>query len=155
MQLGGNNTTATSGSAIKPKKPKGSKSSKKFGISLGVMIVGLVALVVGVVFLVLNILREPETPDGEYLVSATEWVMDGEPKVIWNFTEVGKGTLTTNGHTNDYDFIWALKDDRLQIETNWLYELENAYTYRLDKETKQLILTEGDRTITFTGKFKE
>ena len=35
-----------------------------------------------------------------------------EPSVIWNFTEIGKGTLTTNNHENDYDFIWAIDGDR-------------------------------------------
>lgn len=85
----------------------------------------------------------------------TESNADGEgttnclPSVIWNFTEIGKGTLTTNAHLNDYDFIWAIEGDTLKIETNWLYELENEYKYELDQNNGILTLTEGDQTFTF------
>ena len=75
------------------------------------------------------------------------------PSVIWRFTEAGKGTLTTNGHANDYDFIWAIEDGKLKIETKWLYELENEYEYELDKDTGSLILKDGDKEIVFSGYF--
>ena len=75
------------------------------------------------------------------------------PSVIWKFTEVGKGTLTTNGHTNDYDFIWAIEDGKLKIETKWLYELEDEYEYELDKDAGSLILKAGDKEIVFSGYF--
>ena len=148
---------------------------KKQIISLIVFIIGLIMMVVGAVFLVIELTRGPEVQDGEYLVTAKEWVLDDgsncvvtdgsidgeevavancEPSVIWKFTEIGKGTLTTNGHTNDYDFIWALKDGKLAIETDWLYDLENEYEYKIDKGAGQLILTDGEKTITFVGDFK-
>ena len=150
----------------KPPKPKDS-NKKKLVTSLIVMVVGLIALVVGVVMLILNLVREPEMPDGEYLVSAKEWVMlDGancaeapadcaKTSVIWKFTEVGKGSLTTNGHKNDYDFIWALDDGRLLVETDWLYELENSYTYELDKRAGRLSLKDGEKAIVFVGDFED
>ena len=69
------------------------------------------------------------------------------PSLVWEFTEVGKGTLTTNGHINDYEFIWALDEDRLKIETKWLYDLNNEYTYELDQEKGELTLTDGEETI--------
>ena len=74
-----------------------------------------------------------------------------EPSVVWKFTEVGKGTLTTNGHTNDYDFIWAIEGGELKMETAWLYTLENAYTYTIDQAAGRLVLTEGDKTVTFVA----
>ena len=77
------------------------------------------------------------------------------PSVIWKFTEVGKGTLTTNGHVNDYDFIWALEDGKLKIETKWLYELENEYDYELDRDKGLLVLKDGEKDVTFVGYFTE
>ena len=65
-----------------------------------------------------------------------------EPSVIWNFTEIGKGTLTTNNHENDYDFIWAISGDTLEIETEWLYTTDDKFVYRLDQENQILILND-------------
>ena len=145
-------------------------------ISLIVLIIGLITLVVGVVFLIVRLTAKPGVADGEYLVSVGEWKEkgdhcdqakcaegtkclgpDGEPAmlcndtgVIWNFTEVGKGTLTTNNHTNDYDFIWAIEDDKLKIETEWLYTLNNEYEYELDQAAQTLVLKNGSDEIKFT-----
>ena len=69
--------------------------------------------------------------------------------VIWNFTEIGKGTLTTNNHLNDYEFIWALEDGKLQVQTDWLYTLNNTYEYLLDQNSGTLTLTSGSETIKF------
>lgn len=123
---------------------------KKKIISIAVFAVGMVTLVVGVVFLVLGLLRGAAMQDGEYLVSAGEWVLDNPNcteedcagKVIWKFTEVGKGTLTTNGHVDDYDFIWSLLDGKLLIETDWKYQLENEYSYEVDQGSGVLTLTD-------------
>ena len=90
-------------------------------VSLIVMIIGLITLVIGVVFLIVRLVSGPSVADGEYLVSVGEWTEQGEPSIVWNFTEIGKGTLTTNNHTNDYDFAWALEDGKLKIDTEWLY----------------------------------
>jgi hypothetical protein len=62
-------------------------------------------------------------------------------RVVWDFTEIGKGTLTTNAHENDYDFIWAIEDGKLKIETKWLYDLENEYDYKLDQDKGELVLS--------------
>ena len=138
-----------------------SKGGKKKVAAIMVFIIGVIALVVGIVFLVISLNQGPTIEDGEYLVTAGEWALnDGTncgangagtncvPSVIWDFTEIGKGTLTTNGHVNDYDFIWALEDGRLLIETDWLYTLEDEYNYKLDREAGVLTLQNGDKTVT-------
>ncbi len=143
---------------------------KKKLISLIVFIIGLIALISGIIFLILNLNQGPSLADGEYLVSAEEWVLDEGtncieegadmeeanclPSVIWDFTEIGKGTLTTNNHVNDYDFIWALEDGKLLIETDWLYKLENEYEYAIDQNNGTLTLTRGDETLVFRAYFE-
>ena len=168
--LNGKVKSARTAELAKPQRPK-DKNKRKLIVSLVVMIVGLIALVVGVVFLVLGLARKAEVPDGEYLISATEWTLEdgsncanaesdanctGGSGVIWKFTEAGKGSLTTNNHKNDYDFIWALEDgNTLKIETKWLYDLDNTYEYRLDKSAGRLTLADGEKEFVFSGKFTE
>ena len=118
-------------------------------VSLIVMIIGLITLVVGVVFLIIRLTAGPSVADGEYLVSVGEWAEQGEPGIVWNFTEIGKGTLTTNNHTNDYDFAWALEDGKLKIDTEWLYTLNNEFDYTLDQNGNMLTLTSGGEEIIF------
>ena len=89
--------------------------------------------------------------DAEYLVAAENWTLEDAEGVIWDFTKIGEGTLTTNDHQNDYDFIWAIKDDKLLIETDWLYELENEYEYSLDQGAGVLTLTDGDSEYRFVA----
>ena len=124
-------------------------NKKKLIAAITTLVVGVLTLIVGIIFLVLNLTSGSAMQDGEYLVSRGEWVLEGTDKVIWNFTEIGKGTLTTNGHENDYDFKWAIKDEQLLIETEWLYNMENAYEYQLDQNAGTLILTDGDGTYSF------
>ncbi|MBR0467493.1 hypothetical protein IJJ53_01090 [Candidatus Saccharibacteria bacterium] len=118
-------------------------------ISLIVMIIGLITLVVGVVFLIVRLTTVPSVTDGEYLVSVGEWTEQGEPGIVWNFTEIGKGTLTTNDHLNDYDFAWALEDGKLKINTEWLYTLNDEFDYTLDQTGNMLTLVNGDEEIIF------
>jgi len=122
---------------------------KKF--SLVIFIIGILALLGGGGFLAYKFLGSTNTADADFLISASAWTKDGEPSVVWQFTEIGKGTLTTNNHTNDYDFIWALDGNKLKIETAWLYNLENEYTYSLDQSGKTLSLTANNQTITFVA----
>ena len=142
---------------------------KKKIISLIVLVIGIIALVTGVIFLVLKLTKGPAIQDGEYLVSAENWVLENNtnceeaaenaetnclPGVIWDFTEIGKGTLTTNNHTNDYDFVWTIKDDKLIIRTNWLYELENEYDYELNQNDGILTLKAGEEEYIFSANFE-
>ncbi|MBR2725126.1 hypothetical protein IKE97_00555 [Candidatus Saccharibacteria bacterium] len=113
---------------------------KKTIISIITFTLGIIVLIVGVVFLVLGINRGSSMDDAEYLVAQEKWTLEDEDKVVWDFTEIGKGTLTTNGHENDYEFKWALEDGKLKIETDWLYELENEYDYSLDQSGGILVL---------------
>lgn len=113
-------------------------------ISIIIFIIGLITLIVGVVFLVIDLLKGPSVEAGEYLVETGRFELVDEPGVVWNFTEIGKGILTTNNHLNDYDFIWTLEGDKLKIETGWLYTLNDEYQYRI--ENGDLILIKNDST---------
>lgn len=116
------------------------KKKKKI-IFMSVFAVGLVTLIAGAVFLILNLTRSAGVADGEYLVSVEKWVLSDSDRVEWKFTEIGKGTLTTNAHENDYDFLWSLEDGKMKVETDWLYDLENEYDYKLDQNAGELILS--------------
>lgn len=105
---------------------------KKKILPVAMLIIGLVFLIGGVAFLVAKITSTSRASDAERLVEIGTFVEDGEDGVIWQFTEVGKGTLTTNNHTNDYDFIWAIEDGKLKIETAWLYDLNDEFDYKID-----------------------
>lgn len=118
--------------------------SKKKIISIITFIIGLITLVVGVIFLSINLFSGSSVQDGEYLVSVDSWVKEDEPNVIWTFTEIGKGKLTTNNYVDSYDFIWAISDDTLKIETDWLYTLNNEYKYKISGGN--LILMPDDST---------
>ncbi len=131
----------------KDNEPK--QKDKKKLIGLITLICGVLVCIAGLIFLLINLFTGPGLRDAEYLVEIGEWVREDEPSVIWQFTEIGKGTLTTNSHTNDYDFIWAISDDVLQVETSWLYTLNDSFEYVLDQSANTLILTSGDKTITF------
>lgn len=122
-------------------------NKKKF--SLIAFIIGMIALVAGTVVLVLNFVLKPDMRDAEFLVEVGTWQKEDEPGVIWDFTEVGKGKLTTNDHKNDYDFIWAMDGNNLKIETKWLYTLNDEYTYELNQGDKKLVLTKDEEKITF------
>ncbi len=130
---------------------KAPKKSKKPLIAFSIFGLGILALILGAVFLVLRLTAAPKVQDAEFLVQTGEWTLEDGEGVVWNFTEIGKGTLTTNGHTNDYEFKWALEDGEFLIETEWLYTLENRYDYALDQENATLTLTSGDETFVFTG----
>jgi hypothetical protein len=117
--------------------------------SIILLVIGLITLIAGVVFLILKLTAKPSVHDGKYLVSISEWVEQGEPNVIWKFTEIGKGTLTTNNHINDYDFTWTIEDGRLKIDTEWLYTLSNEFDYTLDQNENILTLTSGNEDTVF------
>lgn len=154
--------------AEKKNKAKVEKKSKKKLVSIIVFVFGILTMIAGAVFLIIQLTGGPVIQDGEYLISAKEWILeDGsncdsseetesncEHGVIWKFTEIGKGTLTTNNHINDYDFIWALDDGELKIETDWLYTLENEYEYELNQNDNTLILKDGDKEFKFVGVFE-
>lgn len=124
---------------------------KKKIFSISALAIGLITLVVGVVFLVLTLNKGPEIQDGEYLVAQESWQLADSDKVVWDFTEIGKGILTTNGHENDYDFKWAIEDGKLKIETDWLYTLNNDYDYTLNQSAGELVLTADGKEYRFVA----
>lgn len=122
---------------------------KKRRLSLVVLIIGIVLLLGGGGFLAYRLLSRPGARDAEFLVEVGEWQREDAESVIWNFTEIGKGTLTTNNHQNDYDFLWSIEGDTLKIETKWLYDLNDEYSYEIKQGDKKLTLTKDDGEITF------
>lgn len=118
-------------------------------LSIIVLVLGSLTLIAGAVFLIFSLLKKPDTRDAEYLVEVGEWSEMDADGVIWKFTEIGKGVLTTNDHKNDYEFIWAMDGDKIKIETKWLYDLNNEYTYKIDQGAKTLTLENGDESVVF------
>lgn len=135
--------------ATKPEPKAKKKSNKKKIWGIVVFVLGLLVLAAGVTFLLFNLLKGPNVRDAEYLVEIGAWEREDEPTVIWNFTEIGKGTLTTNFHINDYEFIWRIDGETLKIETDWLYELNDEYTYKLDQGAKTLTIVSEENSYTF------
>ena len=155
--------------------------SKKRIVSIVVAAIGGVVLIVGIVFLILRLTGAPAVADGEYLVSKKVWILDDDTceeewsddsaqvgdeeidttssvidctkfsRVIWTFTEIGKGTLTTNSHNNEYDFRWAMKDGHLMVQTDWLYELDDEFDYKLDQSAGVLVLSDGENEYRFVA----
>lgn len=105
---------------------------KKKILPIVTLVIGLVFLIGGVALLAVKIINTSRASDAERLVEIGTFAKDGEADVVWQFTEIGKGTLTTNGHKNDYDFIWAIENGKLKIETAWLYDLNDEYSYKID-----------------------
>lgn len=123
---------------------------KKKILSIIVFIIGLITLIVGVGFLVSKLIQTSAAQDEERLISVGSWVREDEPSVIWNFAEEGKGKLTTNDNQNSYDFIWKIENEKLKIETSWLYPIDNEYTYRIEQGNLVLLENENDNeTIKF------
>ena len=140
----------TEGNTVKFKKPK-NPEKRKWIISLATFIVGILVVIAGVICLILNLSQSSVAKDAEYLIATDGWVLEDSDRVVWNFTEIGKGKLTTNAHENDYDFKWAIEDGKLKIETDWLYELDNEYEYSLDQGNGVLTLTDDDESYRFVA----
>lgn len=118
-------------------------------ISIAVLVIGLVALVAGLGFLLWQMFGASRTSDADFLVEVGTWQRQDAPSVIWDFTELGQGQLTTNDHTNDYAFTWSIDGSQLKIDTDWLYTMHDAYDYDLNQTTRELTITKDDETITF------
>ena len=116
------------------------KFNKKLVLAIVTLVVGIAMLISGIVMLVITLNRGSVLHDAETLVATGNWQREDELGVVWNFTEIGKGSLTTNAHTDDYDFIWAIEGDKLKIETEWLYTLNDEFDYKIDNN--KLILND-------------
>jgi hypothetical protein len=133
---------------VEVKKENKNKDKKKI-VGLIVFMIGCVVLIAGIVAGIIRLVSTPGARDAEYLVETKTWMLENEPGVVWQFSEIGKGTLTSNNHVNDYDFLWAIEGDVIKIETNWLYTINNEYTYELNQNDGVLVLTNGDEEIKF------
>jgi hypothetical protein len=95
------------------------------------------------VFVVFKKPEEPEVvvTDVTYL-SANAWEKQDAPTVIWTFREDGTGEITTN-KSNYYSMEWSLDGESertLKIVTAWLYELEDSFSFELNREENYFIV---------------
>ena len=129
-----------SSSAAKPLNPTSRRWPKL------VLVAGVALLIAGVALFVVKMISGAALRDANTLIEVGTWQREDAPEVIWTFTEMGKGTLTSNGHQNDYDFLWHIDGDTLKLEIKWLYDIESEYTYHLDGKTLSLkqLNPEGD-----------
>lgn len=112
-------------------KPK-TKSKNRLKLGIVILIIGIASLAAGVAFLAMTLNKGPSVQDAEYLVSVKDWQREDGSNVMWSFSEIGKGSLTTDGHANDYNFIWAMEGDKLKIETEWLYTINDEFEYKIE-----------------------
>ena len=147
------NSDTKSSKKSEPDSAKSQKAKKPLTkarkISIAALVIGIIALAIGIGFFVYNLLGSHSASDAEYLVEIGAWQLEDSDSVVWDFTEVGKGTLTTNDHINDYDFTWSLDGDQLKIDTNWLSTLNDEFIYHLDQSKNQLEIEGSDGTLIF------
>ena len=123
--------------------------------SFVVLIVGIIALIAGVVVFLVRQNAQPPISDADFLINTGEWVEETNATVIWDFTEIGRGKLTTDGHLNNYDFKWSLDNGKLTIETEWLYDLSDTFDYSIDQNTKELTIKNSDKNVEVKFKSQE
>lgn len=115
-----------------------------------VFIIGFVMLAAGLAFFIYKMASGPTMADADFLVSVGKWAREDTNNVVWDFKEIGKGTLTTDNFANSYDFIWSLDGNRLKTETNWLYDLNNVFEYDLNQNSKTLTLKTPEKATSIT-----
>lgn len=113
-------------------KEKDAEPKKRKASSFVIFLIGLAMLITGLGFLAAKFAMRSNMSDAEKIVELGTFAKNGEEGVVWQFTEIGKGTLTTNGHKNDYDFTWAIEDGKLKIKTEWVEPIYNEYSYKID-----------------------
>lgn len=126
------------------------KPAKKKKWPIAVFALGMIALAAGVAVLVVRLTGQSPVADTEYLVTAGEWVRDDQPTVVWAFENEGKGTLTTDGGQNHYNFAWALNSGKMSIKTSWLYDLNDEFQYEIDKNAGTLTISDDEKNIKIT-----
>ena len=113
-----------------------------------VLAAGVALLIAGAALFVVKMISGAALRDANTLIEVGTWQREDAPEVIWTFTEMGKGTLTSNGHQNDYDFLWRIDGDTLKLEIKWLYDVEDEYTYRLKDKVLSLKRVNSEGTLT-------
>ena len=126
-------------------KKKHRKPTRPKKVSIAVFVVGIIVLIAGLTVLIVKKTAQPLLDDAEFLITAGQWVREDEPGVIWDFTEVGKGVLTTDDHQNDYNFTWKLDNSKILIETDWLYSFHDSFDYVLNQGERTLTVKSSDR----------
>jgi len=121
----------------KEKKHKKLGKKARMAIIIGSVVVGLAVVGALLYFLVFR-KEEPVAvlTDRDILV-AHAWEKQDAPTVIWTFHADGTGEITTN-KSNYYDMKWYFEQDgedrTLKIDTAWLYELNDSFSFTLDRE---------------------
>ena len=132
------------GVVVAPEKKEPKKLSKraKLIIIISSIIIG-VAAVGALLYYFIFSKKEPEVilSDRDILVSHA-WEKQDAPTVIWTFYADGTGELTTN-KSNYYNIKWQLlQEDKslLNIDTEWLYELNDSFEFVLNRENNSFVV---------------
>ncbi|MBR3232952.1 hypothetical protein IKF74_01570 [Candidatus Saccharibacteria bacterium] len=122
----------------KPKKHLSKKAKLALIISGAVLVAAAI-----VVVLILFVFKKTEpviVKTDRDILTAHAWEKDGAPTVIWTFRDDGSGEITTN-KSNYYNMNWSLEQGEgesatqtLKITTNWLYDIEDTFTFSLDRD---------------------
>lgn len=125
----------------KPKKHLPKKA--KLAIIISTIVLAIAGIVAALVLFVFKH-EEPEVvlSDRDILVSHA-WEKEDAPTVIWTFRTDGTGEITTN-KSNYYNMTWELSQgeetNTLSITTEWLYKLEDTFTFSLDRENNSFAI---------------
>lgn len=127
-----------------PEPDKKEKSHKRLSKKARLVIIissivgGLAVVGVLLYFLVFRKVEPVVVLTERDILTSHAWEKKDAPTVIWTFHADGTGELTTN-KSNYYDTIWQLSQENdtqtLSITTNWLYKLEDSFTFILDRDT--------------------
>jgi len=128
---------------MEPKK-KLKKSKKKLFL---ILIPSIIVVVAGIIaFLILVVFKKPEEPEVVItdidILSANAWEKQDAPTVIWTLKSDGTGEITTN-KKNYYSMKWSLEgesEQTLKITTSWLYELEDSFIFKLNREENYFVV---------------
>ena len=120
----------------KPKKRLSKKA--RLAIIISSVVVALATIAAVLIFVVFKKEEPVAVLTDRDLLTAHAWEKQDAPTVIWTFHADGTGEITTN-KTNYYDIIWSLSQEedthKLEIQTDWLYKLNDSFTFSLDRET--------------------
>ena len=122
---------------------KTEKTKKKLSKKAKIIIALISAIVVisAIAAILIFVVFKKEEPVIELtdrdILSSISWEKEGSPTVIWTFDTDGTGEITTN-KSNYYGIKWTLEEGdttTLNITTDWLYDLNDSFTFTLNRET--------------------
>ena len=78
--------------------------------------------------------------DDVFLMTVNKFEEDGYPNVIWIFNQSSLGKISTDGGDSFYDMKWSLKNDKLIVDVEWIYNNKKEYSIKFDKKNVSFTL---------------